>query len=74
MHTTKLASGRGKRMRVSSTTKGSRMKAIITATIEVMKKTRPKYSTAMMTPIATTGMASWRASCAAFAALAAVPD
>ncbi len=47
---------------------------MITATTDVMKKTRPKYSTAMITPIATTGMASWRASCAALAALAAVPD
>ena len=38
---------------------------MITATIEVMKNSRPKYSTAITTPIATTGNARCRASCTA---------
>ena len=52
VQTTKLARLRGKRMRISSATNGSRMKAMITAIIEVMKKTRPKYRMAMITPTA----------------------
>ena len=42
VQTTKLARLRGKRMRISSPTNGSRMNAIIIAKIDVMKKTRPK--------------------------------
>ena len=69
LHTTKLATLRGKRMRISKATNGSRIKAMITAVIDVMKKTRPKYKTAITTPMATTGIARCRASCTALAAV-----
>ena len=38
---------------------------MVTAMMEVMKSTRPKYKMAMITPIATIGEARRRASCAA---------
>jgi len=41
----KLAGTRGTRMRMNSPTTGSRMKASSTATISVMKNTRPTYNT-----------------------------
>ena len=47
VQTTKLARLRGKRMRISSATNGSRMKAMITAVIDVIKNTRPKYRIAI---------------------------
>ena len=61
VQTTKLARLRGKRMRISRPTKGSRIKAITTAVIDVMKNTRPKYRIAMIAAIAITGMARFRA-------------
>jgi hypothetical protein len=41
LHTTKLATLRGMRIRINMETKGSRMKASTTETIDVMKKIRP---------------------------------
>ena len=49
-------------MRINSATKGSRMKAIVSAISEVMKNSRPKYKMAIITPIARIGNAMWRAS------------
>src|SRR5208337_3078863 len=46
-------------------TKGSRMKASITAASEVMKNTRPKYRMAIPTPNAISGAAMLRTSCSA---------
>jgi len=40
LHTTKLATLRGKRTRLSNPTNGSRINAMMTAMNEVMKKTR----------------------------------
>ena len=63
VQTTKLARLRGNRSRISSATNGSRMKAMVTAMMDVMKKSRPKYRIATITPTAMTGSARCRASC-----------
>jgi hypothetical protein len=55
--TTKLASDRGKRSRINRATNGSRMKAIVSAIREVIKKSRPRYRIAMTTPKARMGRA-----------------
>ena len=42
VQTTKLARLRGSRSLISKATNGSRMNAMVTAMMDVMKKTRPK--------------------------------
>ena len=56
-------------MRISRATNGSRMKAMVSATSEVMKKSRPRYRMAITTPSASIGKAMWRDSCTALAVL-----
>ena len=68
-HTTKLASERGKRMRISRATNGSKMKAIVSAISEVIKKSRPRYRMAITTPSASIGKAMWRDSLTELAVL-----
>src|SRR6266478_7034723 len=60
VHTTKLAMLRGRRIRISSATNGSRRNAIITASIAVMKNRRPKYRIATTTPTAIVVRARFR--------------
>ena len=67
--TKKLATLRGRRRRMSTATKGSRMNAMVTAVIAVTKNTRPKYRIAIMTPMATIGRDMCRASCTAVCAM-----
>jgi len=63
LHTTKLASPRGMRSFMKNTTRGSSRNAIIAAMITVMKKTRPKYSSAMAAAAARIPTPNWSDFC-----------